>query len=85
MSMTLKDLIERHGWRMRRATAMTVLSCPSKAVFEKVVEQNPQICKRLRGEGQTKYLTEEIFKLLAPTTPARCVTNGEDKSRNNNG
>lgn len=70
----LESFVERHGARVRRAEAMQLLQIHDKRVFKKVVDANPQMKHRLRGEGQTKYLTSAIWHLLPAT--ARCATNG---------
>ena len=59
--------------RVTRAVAMQLLSC-TKATFSKVVDANPQLKHRLRGETRFKYLTSEIRKLIS--TPTVCDPRG---------
>ncbi len=53
--------------RVTRAVAMQLLACSEKT-FTKVVDANPHLKHRLRGETRSKYLTSEIRKLLALPT-----------------
>ena len=71
----LAAFVRRHGARVRRAEAMILLAIRSKELFKKVVDANPKMKHKLRGEGQTKYLTTVIFNLLPAA--ARCAINGE--------
>ena len=60
--------------RVDRGLAMRLLSC-TKHTFPKVVDANPQLRHRLRGETRFKYLTEEIRKLITPR-PTVCDPRG---------
>ena len=73
----LAAFVRAHGERVRRARAMALLQIRDKHVFKKVVDANPAMKHKLRGEGQSKYLTTVIFSLLPAA--ARCATNGEEK------
>lgn len=53
--------------RVSRAEAMRLLNA-SKKVFPKIVDANPQLKHRLKGEVHFKYLTAEIRKLIAAPT-----------------
>lgn len=60
--------------RVTRAVAMQLLGA-TKNTFPKIVDANPQLKHRLRGEVHFKYLTAEIRKLLTPV-PTVCEPRG---------
>ena len=76
----LAAFVQTHGSRVRRREAMALLGIRDKHVFQKVVDANPDLAHKLTGEGQTKYLTAVVFRLLGEIRPAanssRCATRG---------
>lgn len=60
----LSEYLAKHGARVRRGEAMAMLSVESEKVWQNVLDANPQLKHRLPGEGQSKYSTAEIFRLL---------------------
>lgn len=70
--------VQAHGARVRRATAMKLLGIEDGRTFKKVVDVNPGIVHKLKGEGQPKYLTAEIFGLLPVS--AWCATGGQESN-----
>ena len=56
--------LSRHPARVSRATAMEILCIHTQTVFAKVVDSNPQIIHRLKGETRNRYLRDELAKLL---------------------
>ncbi len=75
----LAAFLRANGQRVRRATAMQLLCIESEQTFKKVVDANPGLVHRLKGETQPKYVTAEIFRLLPIS--AWCATDGEDGQR----
>ena len=76
--LALAAYVQTHGTRVRRKAAMALLCIHDKHVFQKVVDANPDLIHKLPGEGQTKYLTAVIFRLVSarPGSAARCSTKG---------
>lgn len=64
--------------RVRMGQAIELLGC-TKHTFAKVVDANPQIKHRLKGEVHFKYLTVEIRKLVTPSTV--CEPRGRKNSK----
>ena len=52
--------------RVSRKRAMELLCIQDKRVFSKVVDANPDIVHKLKGETRAKYLTSVIARLLSP-------------------
>lgn len=57
--------------RVPRRRAMELLSIDDERVFAKVVDANPSLRHKLKGEKRCKYLTAVIAELLPPKTPVR--------------
>lgn len=57
--------------RVPRSRAMELLSITSERVFAKVVDANPGMKHKLKGEKRCKYLTAVIAELLTPKSPVR--------------
>jgi hypothetical protein len=58
--------------RVGRKRAMQLLSIPSGKIFAKVVDANPDLVHKLKGEQRAKYLTSVIARLLQPV-PASSI------------
>lgn len=72
----MEAFVRIYGRRVRRANAMQLLNIEDARTWKKVVDANPQLANKLKGESQPKYLTTEIFALLPIS--AWCATGGED-------
>lgn len=73
MSNPLTEYIKLHGCRVRRGDAMRMLCIIDDRTWQKVLDANPQLRHRLRGERQFKYVTAEIFRLLPASQQASGV------------
>ena len=54
--------------RVSRSKAMELLSIEDERVFAKVVDANPSLKHKIKGEKRCKYLTAEIARLLKPSS-----------------
>ncbi len=75
MNNGVNHFVAMHGARVRRGKAMELLCITDEEAFYKVVDANPHMRHRIKGESQSKYLTSVIYELITP----KCATEGEDR------
>lgn len=76
---TLELYLMQHGSRVRRCQAMEMLSIGNRETFRKVVDATPGLAHRLPGEGQDRYKTEIIYRLVNQSHHAACGRPGEEQ------